>query len=513
MNNNFASQQATQPVGACNETEASQAQQQDESAWGRLYSVCSSFPSIDLKKEITTFGRKLGCDVNLSDVKTKWCDSAAYSNVHFTIKREFLVKAGSHALLEDNSSNGTFINGEKVGKGRIQALKSNCEISLSKKENKAFIFIDLSNNKDEMNLPREVRDKYTISKQLGSGAYGEVRLAFEKNTGLKYAIKIISKRKFTINGKNQMNLNAQIMSEVNILKKLEHPCIIKIKEVIDVPDAVYIVLDLVEGGELFDKVVELEKYDEATAKLLFYQMVLAIKYLHDQGISHRDLKPENILLSDSGNKETLIKVTDFGLSKFFDAKTVMKTFCGTPNYLAPEVLESKGEDSYTNKIDNWSLGVILYICLAGYPPFSEENSSLSLDKQIKQGVYDFPREHWKGVSKTAIDLIRRLMCVDPNKRATLDEVLQHDWIRDDAEMKSKAHKLMSGAQSVVATSSANHATDTAAKTSPIVINAANAKRNLPPSEIEPRTASLTDMDTGESAKESTAEPSAKRKPK
>ncbi len=169
------------------------------------------------------------------------------------------------------------------------------------------------------------------------GAYGEVRLAFDKETCEKNALKIIPKRKFTVNGRNQMNLQSSIMSEVEILKKLDHPCIIQIKEVIDTPESVFIVLELVEGGELFDKVVSIEHYDEPTAKLIFYQMVLAIKYLHDQGISHRDLKPENILLCSAEENETLIKVTDFGLSKFFDNTQMMKTFCGTPNYLAPEV--------------------------------------------------------------------------------------------------------------------------------------------------------------------------------
>ncbi len=117
----------------------------------------------------------------------------------------------------------------------------------------------------------------------------------------------------------------------------------------------------------FDKVVKIQKYDESTAKLLFYQMVLAIKYLHDNNISHRDLKPENILLKSDESNETLVKISDFGLSKFFENS--MQTMCGTPHYLAPEVINSKGVGSYTNKIDNWSLGVILYIILSGAPPF------------------------------------------------------------------------------------------------------------------------------------------------
>lgn len=332
--------------------------------------------------------------------------------------------------------------GKKIGKGRIQALRNNSEISLCLKENKAYIFIDTSSNEDK-NFPIEIRQKYTITKQLGVGAYGEVRLAFEKFNCNKFAVKIIQKKQFTMNGKNQINSNAQIASEIEILKKLNHPCIIGIHEVIETIDSVFIVLDLVEGGELFDKVVSIGRYDESTAKLLFFQMVLAIKYLHDQGISHRDLKPENVLLSSDTQNETLVKITDFGLSKFFDSASMMKTFCGTPNYLAPEVLITKGEGKYTNKIDNWSLGVILYICLVGYPPFSDEN----LDKQIKEGLYDFDDDLWQPVSNEAKDVIKKLMCVDPIKRATLDEILMHDWIKNDDEMKFKANKLMNEADS------------------------------------------------------------------
>ena len=165
--------------------------------------------------------------------------------------------------------------------------------------------------------------------------------------------------------------------------------------------------------------------------------------MHDQGISHRDLKPENILLKSTEANETLIKVTDFGLSKFFDSASVMKTFCGTPNYLAPEVLISKGESYYTNKIDNWSLGVILYICLAGYPPFSDEDTSMPLDQQIKKGKYDFPKQFWSDVSKDAIDLIKKLLTTDPEKRYTLEQVLEHKWIKNDAKVREKAAALMS----------------------------------------------------------------------
>jgi serine/threonine-protein kinase CHEK2 len=120
----------------------------------------------------------------------------------------------------------------------------------------------------------------------------------------------------------------------------------------------------------------------------------------------------------------------------------MKTFCGTPNYLAPEVLITRGAGCYTNKVDNWSLGVILYICLSGYPPFNEEDTSVSLENQIKRGMYNFKGDEWSSVSIDAIDLIRKLMCIEPENRFSLDEVLEHKWIKNDFDMKLKANRLM-----------------------------------------------------------------------
>ncbi|XP_078336961.1 serine/threonine-protein kinase Chk2-like [Crassostrea virginica] len=240
------------------------------------------------------------------------------------------------------------------------------------------------------------------------------------------------------------------MNEVKVLKSLKHPCIIKIEDVVDTPDILFIVLELVDGGELFDNLVSIGQYDEATAKLISYQMVCAVKYLHDEGITHRDLK-----------------VTDFGLSKFVDAGTMMKTFCGTPSYLAPEILLTVGMGSYTKAIDCWSMGVILYICLVGYPPFSDEREDMTLNKQIIGGHYSFPSEYWKEDVRlqysnqllefcsvlpessisyndgifVAIDVVKKLLTVDPKKRATLEEVISHPWFKDE-EMKKKANLLM-----------------------------------------------------------------------
>ncbi|KAI8782455.1 serine/threonine-protein kinase Chk2 [Biomphalaria glabrata] len=408
-------------------------------AWGRLFPLGASFVAMDLTADSYSFGRGEDCDIPFSNsASRKHQCFQAYSKIHFKLHRQ-KTNTGIHVFLEDTSSNGTFINGEKVGKNKKQVLNNNDEIALAMKKNKAYVFMDL-HTKEDSTLPSALTEKYTLTRVLGKGACGEVRLAFAKGSCEKFACKIISKKKFSVGGKSQLNLASQVMGEVKILKSLKHPCIIKIEDVIDTPDTLYILLELVEGGELFDKVVSIDKYDEKTGKLLFYQMASAIKYLHDEGITHRDLKPENILLA-SDDLETLIKVTDFGLSKFVDAGSMMKTFCGTPTYLAPEILKSAGTGAYTKAIDCWSLGVILFIMLSGYPPFSDERTDMELPKQIVGGHFSFPKQYWKDVSDKAIDLIKKMMVIDPKKRITFAEILNHPWLKDE-EMKAKANALM-----------------------------------------------------------------------
>ncbi|CAF2532740.1 unnamed protein product [Rotaria sp. Silwood2] len=255
-------------------------------------------------------------------------------------------------------------------------------------------------------------------------------------------MKIIAKKHFTHFGPQAHIFNQNIKTECSILQGLDHPCIIHIHEVIDTPEALYIILELVDGGELFDRIVAHGQFDEATSKFLFRQMCIGVKYLHSRSITHRDLKPENILLTSPDTNEALIKITDFGLSRFINETSLMKTFCGTPNYLAPEILVTRGEGSYTNKVDVWSLGVILYICLVGYPPFSESPDSPPLNEQILKGLYTFPDEFWSEVSAAAKDLIRQMMCVDPNTRLTIAGVLQHPWLADDHDNTARVEKII-----------------------------------------------------------------------
>lgn len=405
-----------------------------ESFWARLFSLGSSFSALDLNKDVYTFGRGANCDVRFEE-KSKHFQ--AYSKVHFRIYREE-TSTGTHVFLEDKSTNGTFINSEKVGKGNKQVLSNNDEIALSYKYNKVYLYNDLQNT--DYNLPKEVTEKYTLTKLLGKGACGEVKLGFSKGSCNKFAVKIIPKKKFSLTDKVQMTDPSRIMLEAKILKSVNHPCIIGVEEIIDTPENLFIVLELIEGGELFDRVISTGQLKEENAKLLFYQMANAVNYLHEFGITHRDLKPENILLS-TNDEDTLIKVTDFGLSKFFDAGSMLKTFCGTPTYVAPEVLSSAGRGTYTKAIDCWSLGVILFVCLVGYPPFSEDRKDMKLPEQILGGHYSFPKQYWGDVSCEAIDLVKKLLTVDPSKRITLKETLEHPWLKNEDAVK-KAQKLM-----------------------------------------------------------------------
>ncbi|XP_040859767.1 serine/threonine-protein kinase Chk2 isoform X1 [Ochotona curzoniae] len=408
--------------------------------WGRLLALQDGFSNLECVNDSYWFGRDRSCDYWFDERLLKRSDKyRTYSKKHFRIFREMGPKNSYIAYIEDHSGNGTYVNAELVGKGKHRPLSNNSEIALSLCRNKVFVFFDLTVD-DQSVYPKELRDEYIMSKTLGSGACGEVKLAFERKTCKKVAVKIISKRKFTIGSSREADQALNVETEIEILKKLDHPCIIKIKNFFDAEDY-YIVLELMEGGELFEKVVGNKRLRESTCKLYFYQMLLAVQYLHENGIIHRDLKPENVLLS-SQEEDCLIKITDFGQSKILGETSLMRTLCGTPTYLAPEVLLSIGTAGYNRAVDCWSLGVILFICLSGYPPFSEHKTQVSLKDQITSGKYNFIPEVWADVSEKALDLVKKLLVVDPKARLTTQEALNHPWLQDE-DMKRKFQSLLS----------------------------------------------------------------------
>jgi len=189
-------------------------------------------------------------------------------------------------------------------------------------------------------------------------------------------------------------------------------------------------MELVEGSELFDRIVAKGYYTEKEAVNIIRQILDAVSYLHEVGIAHRDLKPENLLCSGE-NEDEIVKIADFGLSKMFSAEQKLMTGCGTPGYVAPEVLLS---ETYDSKVDLWSIGVITYILLSGYSPFYAENEA-GLFEKIMTAEYDFDNECWDDISDSAKDFIKKLLTKEPENRLDVQEALEHDWMTNAAPEK------------------------------------------------------------------------------
>jgi len=265
---------------------------------------------------------------------------------------------------------------------------------------------------------------YEVTKTiLGKGNFSEVKEGIARGSNVHVAIKIVDKN--YVKHKPEM-----LRNEVEILLKIEHPNIIKLLDLFDTPEKLYLVMEIVTGGELFDRIVEREQYSESDAKEVMRQLLNAIEYIHSKDIVHRDLKPENLLLEDNSH-DTNIKLTDFGLSKIFDAE-YMKTACGTPGYVAPEILNATG---YGSAVDMWSAGVILYILLCGYPPFYNDNDA-KLFESIMAANYYFHSPYWDNISKEAKDVIRALLVVDPAERLTAAQTKEMEWFKISVDGKS-----------------------------------------------------------------------------
>jgi len=270
----------------------------------------------------------------------------------------------------------------------------------------------------------EIRKYYDVKEKLGTGSFATVKRAVRKSDGKEFAIKIIKKSKL-----NSEEL-AVVHDEVEIMHKIHHENCVQLFEMFETSKKMYMVMEVLTGGELFDRIVAKGSYSEKEASELIRDVSGAINYLHSIGVVHRDLKPENLIYLNKDAKSP-IKITDFGLAKFRSASSkqaAMTTACGTPGYVAPEVLKN---EPYGKEVDLWSLGVILYILLCGFPPFYHE-STAALYKQIKKGEYDFPDPYWTDISDQAKDLVRSMLTVDPKKRFTAKQVLQHPWISGES---------------------------------------------------------------------------------
>uniref|UniRef100_A0A8C4RPU3 Si:ch211-27e6.1 n=1 Tax=Erpetoichthys calabaricus TaxID=27687 RepID=A0A8C4RPU3_ERPCA len=258
---------------------------------------------------------------------------------------------------------------------------------------------------------------HTEDPLIGRGSFSRVVRVEHRATKQPFAIKIIETK--AKEGREVCE------SELNVLRRVSHRNIIQLMEVFESHERVYMVMELATGGELFDRIIAKGSFTERDATRVLQMVLDSIKYLHSLGITHRDLKPENLLYYHPG-VDSKILVTDFGLASSGNkaGDWLMRTTCGTPEYIAPEILLRK---PYTNAVDAWALGVITYIMLSGSMPFEEENRT-RLYRMILKGRYSFAGEPWPNVSNLAKDFITRLLTIDPNDRMTASQALKHPWI-------------------------------------------------------------------------------------
>ncbi|KAM9308234.1 serine/threonine-protein kinase DCLK3 [Gastrophryne carolinensis] len=336
---------------------------------------------------------------------------------------DFLEDTMENIQIKDDSTvadNKT--NSKKDSKGNIDSTKQKEDGGFSRRENgKALYGIKRPCVKHYLDIEKT----YEIGRTIGDGNFAVVKECRLRTTSQEYAMKIIDKTKLI--GKEDI-----VQNEVRIIKMLSHPNIVKLIDDFETENEIYLILEYIKGGDLFDVISQSIKFTEHNAALMLTDLCQALVYIHSKKIAHRDLKPENLLVQQNPDGSASLKLADFGLA--VHVTEPIFTVCGTPTYVAPEILSEKG---YGLEVDMWATGVILYILLCGFPPFrSPERNHEELFQIIQHGEYEFLSPYWDKVSDEAKDLISRLLVVSPGKRFTAQCVLQHSWVRSSGQMNS-----------------------------------------------------------------------------
>lgn len=410
---------------------------EDSSRICRLICTTEQLSYIDLKpdeqnpdeKKSWVAGRHTNCDIVLAS-------SSRISNYHFKI---WFNPADKTLWIQDTSTNGTHLNNNRLVKGSNYILNQGDEISVGvgiPRDVVKFVvlFTDeynpvLVSNSVNGDSKKEgiYKDFIVKNDTIGQGAFATVKKAIERSTGDSYAVKIINRRK-AINTGGMVGVER----ELDILRRLDHPNIVKLKSFYEDPDNYYLVMELVPGGDLMDFVAAHGAIGEDATQVITKQILRAIAYVHKMGISHRDLKPDNILIMQ--DDPILVKITDFGLAKISDSTTFMKTFCGTLAYVAPEVITGKFDASQTGSrnnysclVDIWSLGCLVYVLLTAHLPFNGKTQAQMFQK-IKLGEYHEAPLKTVEISDDARDFLHQCLQVDPRDRMTAVEALRHRWL-------------------------------------------------------------------------------------
>eukprot|EP00300_Choanocystis_sp_HF-7_P022519 c21841_g1_i1.p1 GENE.c21841_g1_i1~~c21841_g1_i1.p1 ORF type:complete len:454 (+),score=108.13 c21841_g1_i1:38-1399(+) len=273
----------------------------------------------------------------------------------------------------------------------------------------------------ETRRARNIEKFYDVADELGSGGFATVKRGINKETQQVVALKIIPRATYK-------KAKARTDEEIMVLTACAHDNIMRLFEVVHTESSLVMVLELLSGGELFDRIVAREKYTENDARMVVASLFESVAYLHSHGIVHRDLKPENLIFDRPGDDATL-KLTDFGFATIMEPNKKLSSPCGTPEYVAPEVLSDR---PYDQSADMWSCGVITYILLCGYPPFYAKTEK-ELFQKILTRKFEFHHKFWYKISPEAIDLINKLLELNPLKRLTAKQALQHPWLKTEIE--------------------------------------------------------------------------------
>lgn len=432
----------TQPT---QQSPATQEETQDSNHVCRLICTSGQYQYFDLNKAKPTrtaglaskktwiLGRNLECDFVLSTC-------TRLSNKHFKL---WLNLSDNTLWIQDTSTNGTHLNGNRLVKGSNYIVNQGDEISVGIGVPKDVIrFVVLfsdkynpSNSENNSVIKDEgiYKDYIIKNETIGQGAFATVKKVIERSSGDSFAVKIINRRRaIHAGGKGAM---LGVNRELEILRKLDHPNIVRLKSFYEDVENYYLVMELVPGGDLMDFVAANGAIGEDATQVITKQILDGIAYVHRMGISHRDLKPDNILIMQ--DDPILVKITDFGLAKISDNATFMKTFCGTLAYVAPEVITGKYDlqqsqsspVNYSNLVDIWSLGCLVYVLLTSHLPFNGRTQSQMFQK-IKSGEFhESPLNSYK-ISSEGRDFLTCCLQVDPRNRITAEDALKHPWLSE-----------------------------------------------------------------------------------
>jgi len=417
-------------MGSCLSTEV------DESAINRPSNILNSDATPGQKTiEIQSVNDQIVCQTNLGNSSTtKLCTPNAVSTSTTSNSSDIRSLNGSHDSLNSLNESRHGLTESSNGKIResVSAIGLDTIIEL-RKSNQASLSSNVVHIEVPYGLPiEEVYDGVHDGHVLGSGISGVVRRCIHKKTGVEYAVKCLDLG--LVRGETGLN---QLREEIYIMAQLDHPNIVRLEEVYESLNEIYLVQELCNGGELFDRLDEQPDYhyNEQECAKLVKLMLSSVRYIHSKGIIHRDLKLENFLFS-STETDSELKLIDFGLSKHFKFGDVQTQAVGTPYTVAPEVISGK----YDERCDIWGIGVLTYLLLSGKTPFGGcggPESMLDIKANILRGTFTFePEEVWADVSKEAEDFIHSLLVLDPKKRATLRDAQHSEWLRKWSEVMS-----------------------------------------------------------------------------